>query len=333
MHTSDFFGPIPKLLKVSNPINKNERDLPFSGQVIEYFNGNIRDQATWSHDYIAYVPTGIFRESSYDGDLYHYTKGDNFKNILSSQQLWGSKIGEMNDHSEISYTKDLFLIQISNVLNGHSNSKEIIKQIKLAYDNYICKNIFSVSLSKRANLLSQWNRYSDCSGVSIGFSREVLTAARHHGWEMVEVEYDQNTQINILHEIAKNFFKEDVYSMTTSDFDKWFCNICKDSLNFFSVKFKHPGFSEESEVRLVKDGALFPCDIRKHPSGSRDYIPIDLQKGFNTCDSDLIIRYLFASPSKKPKPRMKYVYSILKQTQTKFIAVVNSGISYSWPKN
>jgi hypothetical protein len=116
----DFFGPVPKAIEVENPIQLHERYLPFSEMQVAYFDGALLDQNTRSHNFIAYVPSGIVRETSVP-DLYHYTKGANFNNIIRSQELWASQIGAMNDHSEVAYTKDLFLIQLSNILDCSSS--------------------------------------------------------------------------------------------------------------------------------------------------------------------------------------------------------------------
>jgi Protein of unknown function (DUF2971) len=327
----DFFGPVPKSIEVENPIQLHERYLPFSDVKLAYFDGALRDQYTRSHNYIAYVPAGIVREASIP-DLYHYTKGVNFNNIIQSQELWASQIGAMNDHSEVFYTKDLFLIQLSNIFDGHPDVSQVITRAQSAYDDYVCKDTFSISFSKRANLLSQWNRYSDSTGVSIGFSGTVLLAACNRGWRFVEVEYDISAQAASLLEIANRFVIANVQSMADEDFKGWFISTCKRDLDNCSVSFKHPGFKEECEVRLVKDAKLHSIELQPHPSGNRKYLPLSLSQAFqDATEADSLIRYLFTSPSQNPRPRMEEVYSLFKKTQTKFLVILDSGISYSWP--
>jgi hypothetical protein len=139
-------------------------------------------------------------------------------------------------------------------------------------------------------------------------------------------------QAALLLEIANRFVLANVQNMSDNDFKDWFISSCKYELDNCSVSFKHPGFKEECEVRLVKDAMLYSIELRPHPSGNGKYLPLSLSQAFqDVTEADSLIRYLFTSPSQNPRPRMQEVYSLLKTTKTKFLAIIDSGISYSWP--
>lgn len=178
---------------------------------------------------------------------------ENFKSIISSKELWASKIGLMNDHSEIKYTRDLFINQLYNLLENNSEKIEIISRVVKIYNEQICKNIYSISFSKRANLLSQWNRYAGQNGVSIGFNTILLEEACQYqsNFKLIEVEYETKNQVLILKKIAESFFENYDFSLSDEDFTSFFIKNFKDDLDDLTCKFKHSGFREEEEIRLV----------------------------------------------------------------------------------
>lgn len=318
----DFFGPIPKTVEISNKLNIREYLLPFNETKIQYFDGALRDQIMKAHNHITYIPTGtVYKINS--SVLFHYTKMENFKNIISSKELWASKIGMMNDHTEIEYTRDLFINQLSNLLDNRKEKVGILKKVVKIYNEQVCKNIYSISFSKRGNLLSQWNRYAGETGVSIGFNKILLeeACAYRKSFSLIEVEYETKNQILILKKIAKELLCNYDLSLSYEDFRSSFIKNFKNKLDYLTCQFKHSGFREEEEIRLV---------IRNKSSNEK-YFQFNYEEFYKrTGKLDLNFEYIFSSPNEKPKVKMNEIYNVLSQAKMKFLSIVDSGIPYKW---
>jgi len=329
----DFFGPIPSEVKINNLTNIKEFNLPFNDMIIEYYDGALTDQITKAHNNISYIPSGIINNHKTIA-LYHYTSKENFSNIISSKELWASKIGSMNDYSEIEYTRDSFLTQISNILRErkNENSRDIISRVRAIFDDKICKNIYSISFSKRANLLSQWNRYGGESGVSLGFNLLLLKEAciRDKNKNLILIEYDSKIQASILKKIAIKFLANYKHSFTDNEFSEYFLNNFKKDLDKLVCSFKQGGFREEEEVRLIieveeKDNNLLKSNIGK------EYYRFNYNKVFRESQKlDFDFEYIFSAPNENSQKRLKEIWKVLSESKMKFLSIIASEIPYKW---
>lgn len=107
--------------------------------------------------------------------LFHYTKTDNFINILDSKQLWlsGKNTGTWDDANELYYSfenlkSDLEILgpPYDKYLHG-IDEKTIIKNIEgMKQSTYI------ISFSRTPCNKNQWDEYAGNNGVSISFESE-----------------------------------------------------------------------------------------------------------------------------------------------------------------
>lgn len=321
----DIFGPIPEGAYMSEVSTRSERDFGFSSIVMMYFDGNYLGEHGKVPNYIAYMQQGEIKNGSKD-DLYHYTNGIGFNGIVTTKELRASLLGSMNDHDEISYTRERFLTQVLSLLNDNNEIKNISKKLNSLFDKYICKSTYSISFSKRANLLSQWNRYSDKDGASIGFAKRLLLEACKHpdNWKMVEIEYDAVIHTSKLKSIAVHFLNKNILNLSDDQLEEWFCESSMSKLQICASCFKHPGFREEEEVRLI-------IELKSNESDSNKYVSLDLLELFNREQSlDFNFEYIFSGPSNDNETKMKDIYNCLLREKMKFLVIIDSGIPFVW---
>lgn len=201
-------------------------------------------------------------------------------------------------------------------------------------------------------LLSQWRAYGPGGGAAIVFDTKKLEEileieAQRFEYSAViiaDIIYSDNDQklqeelsddLAILSDIAKLFFNHENLSQ------KIIFEASKGYIPFVKCisRYKHHGFSEENEVRVValptvideeylklakaKDATLMPEKERKYRSKNEKSIPyIEL---FKSDDIDLPIEKIILGPHKDKETRAAELHTMLKKTK---IEITCSDIPY-----
>lgn len=328
----DFFGPLPESVVLGNASKKPERYFGYSTAFLSYFDGDLHGESGELANYIAYIPNGTIRECR-NGYLYHYTKGENFKNIVKSKELWASKLGMMNDNEEIGYTKKTFIRHVLTLLQDKSHAPRIKILLNNSFDEHICSNTYVISFSRRANLLSQWVKYSGKDGVSIGLPKDLLTKAcdGQNTWLLVDVEYSHEVHNSTLNSVANRLLKKDITKLTQSEFDDWFSRSCVKYLQKATCKFKNPGFREEEEVRLIINVKPGSNKLKDQRNEEKQYIPLKLLDLYHKATSvDTVFHKVISGPSNDYESKMKGIQKCLQDEELKFSLIIDSGIPYKW---
>jgi len=210
-------------------------------------------------------------QSEEDIKLYHYTTARGIEGIISKREIWSTDIESMNDTKEIKYGVEVIEEEIKSAKERYEGDRlvsevflsSIEKELEnLARDRY---SIFVTCFCREGDLLSQWRGYADRGGgYSIEFKfNDSTTMVDINGNlkkpNLRRVLYDREEQkriagtlINAICEICSTFpslerdnpDKEDLWSSVASYVSK--------TLIDFAVSFKHEGFKEEKEWRLVR---------------------------------------------------------------------------------
>jgi hypothetical protein len=131
--------------------------------------------------------------------LYHYTDLAGLKGIIQSEALWATEISQLNDTTEISYSREL-LCRIADRFHASSASEYALHLAKQAATGMATApnnpRMFVASLTDDGDNLSQWRGYATQGhGLAIGFDRNVLeTSALAQGYTMVPIIYDESEQ-------------------------------------------------------------------------------------------------------------------------------------------
>ncbi|WP_144243489.1 DUF2971 domain-containing protein [Azospirillum argentinense] len=178
--------------------------------------------------------------------MYHYCSSNSFWSIVEGQAIWLSDIFKMNDYSELTWGRDVFLGVIN--ANRHAFSCDFIASIEkivLEIDDYV--RPFIASFSAEGDLMSQWRLYADdARGFSLGI--KAIEACDHWGIRLKKVLYDKEKQKHLVQNSLIELFNgwiaidENIPALidVVSEFAIDLCAL------------KNPAFFEEREYRVVR---------------------------------------------------------------------------------
>lgn len=230
--------------------------------------------------------------------LYHYTAAEGLLGMLQSRQMWATNVRFMNDTSELDYGIRLvreifdekeFVDQPSaNVRTAFGRYREgIFAMLDDAEQN---TKHFAVSFCENQNLLSQWRGYGQSGGgFALGletrslreFAAEVLpnspVTPAQIGVFLRRVIYDRSSQEGLV----RGWVRALVTSLEFHHDERLF-SLTARLLYECLVCFKHPGFHEEREWRLIQQGRVGSTDVTKVDFRARtgrivSYTPLTFQ--------------------------------------------------------
>lgn len=208
------------------------------------------------------LETGSLEKSGW-----HYTNATGLLGILETGEIWAASPRFVNDTSEMTYGLDKLREYWGEgkLFDGLTkDDKKFISDALNASEFEIqIDSTFFISTSKNGDNLSQWRNYSGSDGFAIELDLEVdlchenlvsrkdglglLEGLIFSGW--YDVSYDENSLIKRFLEIIRGFrqirlLEELKNTQTKLDFAKviLMSNI---------LKFKHPAFLHEEEIRFV----------------------------------------------------------------------------------
>lgn len=239
--------------------------------------------------------------------LYHYTSAEGLRGILGSRGLWMTDIRYMNDLSELQYATDRLASRLDARLAKGDLSPASEKFVEISR-RYLGvrdpgQSVFSVSFCEDGNLLSQWRAYrGQGGGYALGFDFVHLLRLLDKRCVLRRIIYNQAVQDRMLDGALQSF---------VSAVDQWGMEVPLDTEAFrlmnaaagafmVSVRellfsFKHPGFAEEREWRLVYSehsnprinrGASMP-EIRTFDGNIIPYIVLSLGRAIEVSNDDV----------------------------------------------
>jgi Protein of unknown function (DUF2971) len=223
--------------------------------------------------------------------LYHYTAADGLLGMLQSHQIWTTNVRFMNDRSELDYGINLVCRvfeedEFVGKLPPQDRSAFAKKKanIRLMLDDAE-KNTthFAISFCEKENLLSQWRGYGQSgSGFALGFQTDRLgefvaeprPGSNLRPEELVPVMlrrviYEEHAQKDFVRSwiraIVKSIqFDRSVNTPTQTEWPYTQLDMAVIRLLYEClVCFKHPGFYEEEEWRLIQQGRVGDQDVTK----------------------------------------------------------------------
>lgn len=215
--------------------------------------------------------------------VYHYTDQNGLFGILTSGELWATRIHCLNDRQEFHHGLEILLAAICSVSHVSPTVETLLKK---AFESVRSVNICVSSWSQEGDQLSQWRAYGKSKqGYALGLHVEDLKQrAQLAGWKFGKCIY----KIDMKRELSK-LVAEQFWSIVADHHrgDPTIQNPERLSLLLhafvfpYASFFKHEGFSEESEWRLVsppiervdplftvRPGASFPITYYKFPISS-----------------------------------------------------------------
>ena len=184
--------------------------------------------------------------------LYHYTTQNGLLGIITTGELWATKIDYLNDLTEFHIAPELAVERLRLIETNPLDERQ--KEAAIALSRAIglieVPALCTICFCSNGDLLSQWRGYSGGSyGFSIGFDLTILRSVGSRcGFDLQRCIYKKAVQSQIIKELCENYLSDEILnSYELSDIVRDFAR----ALRMFGAFFKHPAFSEEEEWRLV----------------------------------------------------------------------------------
>ncbi|WP_286241146.1 DUF2971 domain-containing protein [Neptuniibacter halophilus] len=213
----------------------------------------------------------------------HYTDVNALHSIISKQKIWLTDIRFLNDSQELikgfEIFEEILKAPITTPLLAHQDHIDISKDyiLTLIQEHQLFGSsedpIFVFSLSQEHDLLSQWRAYGD---YAIEFDEEMLSeefkTLSTCIYEPLAQKQAAVTAITEAIETVSNDF-EISRGYTQEQTDSFLC-----SLLARAALFKHDGFQEEKEARIIIDSFSEAKKIHYRARGNMliPYIELDI---------------------------------------------------------
>jgi Protein of unknown function (DUF2971) len=201
-----------------------------------------------------------------DGELiYHYCRPEAFLEIIKHKAVWMSAYYVLNDAMEREWGYSVFAGVLDELRDEFGN--DFTEQVTNAIDASTFLNVAMISCySLDADVLSQWRAYADDGrGFAIGFDPKLMKMPA----KQLRVLYERDAQVAELTGNLKHVFNNEKsigFKFDEQFKSHWF-NVGLDL-----ISYKHYGFREEKEIRLVHVSGLAPHgnSFKILPLGARD---------------------------------------------------------------
>jgi hypothetical protein len=197
--------------------------------------------------------------------IYHYCRPEAFLEIVRRQVIWSSAYYVLNDALEREWGYTIFA-KVAEELRGEFGD-EFIGPVMDAVAASTFSSVSMISCySLDADVLSQWRAYADDGrGFAIGFDPKLMKMPA----KKLRVLYDEQDQVAELTGNLKHVFEYEKSIGFKYD-DKFRSHWFNVGLDLMS--YKHHGFREEKEIRLVHTSGLIShgSSLKIRPLGARD---------------------------------------------------------------
>jgi len=172
--------------------------------------------------------------------LYHYTNINGLLGVISNCELWSSDCRFLNDGSELTYAREIFFNEVSN-LNLPTLEDDGLGYV-IPGDSLDDFQMYITCFCEEGDLLSQWRAYGKKQGYSLGFDSNLLK-----GLSDVEIFPVQYGITN-----PQEYFRQELQAARQKSahpgVSEWHQSLW--ILPRFA-RAKNPSFAEEREWRLI----------------------------------------------------------------------------------
>ncbi|CAO3434215.1 DUF2971 domain-containing protein [Azospirillum endophyticum] len=183
-------------------------------------------------------------------NIYHYTNSVGLLGIVSSHRFWATHTDFLNDPSEGAHGIHIAADMINQRINL-SDDEKLFFEIVLK-NLFVRKetDLFVVSFCHDGDILSQWRGYGNFgAGYAIGLQKKEMAPHIQFAW-LIKVIYDDARLKAVIDDVLKVFTEHLALNKERHRFAET-ADWCSEAIKFISQGFKHPGYMEENETRLV----------------------------------------------------------------------------------
>jgi hypothetical protein len=245
--------------------------------------------------------------------IYHYTGPNALLGILGDKVLRATNIAFLNDGAE--YYHALRLITEALEQGAERLPKALAEGMRARIES-VEENVpavYVVSFSRRPDLLSQWRGYGEVeSGFCIGFGIEELSRLTEGpGMLLTPCVYEEESQRRFAADLVAMLAEMHTERGGCADaaaealLDEAFAQLA-----WFAALFKHPGFAEEQEwriVRHVRDDEAADLRFFSRSTCIASYLPLSFGSEAEA------VREVWVGPSRHQHLSVQALRSLLRQ--------------------
>lgn len=187
--------------------------------------------------------------------VYHYCGPDGLLGILGSRQIWATSMRHLNDTSERTHAAEAIRAIVTRIAREKSADPAALPAA-LLIDHAEKMISYVACFSEHGDLLSQWRAYAPSEG---GFAVGIQTSSLPSGgdWLFGQCVYDcashDQAVESILRDHPKLLYPGECLDRLVDATDPEVSSLIAALLTLLALR-KHPGFREEAEWRIVRDG-------------------------------------------------------------------------------
>lgn len=181
--------------------------------------------------------------------IYHYTSPDGLLGIIQSSTLWMTDFSYLNDVEEITYGLNLAKTRFETIAPQMPTVAELLARWTKSFE-VIDERVCVSSFSHIGDSLSQWRAYGP---IAVGFDVSGLMFGYNNSVHMESVVYNRADQVRLLDlliHLCATAYNFDKTHLTPEHLDRVYEDDSGRILMLISL-FKHPGFADERELRMV----------------------------------------------------------------------------------
>lgn len=189
---------------------------------------------------------------------FHYTNENGALGILEERKMRATHIGYLNDKAEFFHAIHLVIDIIKKTAKKRLKRNQFVV-VDLVFERLrklLLPDVYVASFSENKDQLSQWRAYSKYGGFSIGFDLALLSKqVRQYGVSALKCIYDRSTQEKRLKDVVVSFYQivervSEIGAVDKKNAEAMAAGFTK-VIASIAPSFKHPSFSEESEIRFI----------------------------------------------------------------------------------
>jgi hypothetical protein len=197
-----------------------------------------------------------------DRMIYHYTSAAGLIGILKTKSIWATSHLHLNDRLEFETAAKLFGQELKQSALTEPHQRLLMRLVAERRDPR-----FVTSFSEHHDRLSQWRAYGVGEGYALGFSdtNPIFASAEAASFGLIKCEYRRPKQRELCRVLIAEFRdlmtsgrsidSPVVEQQIRTSFERYRWTY---ALALLRASFKHNGFSEEGEWRLVSQ---YPNDL------------------------------------------------------------------------
>jgi hypothetical protein len=269
--------------------------------------------------------------------IYHYTTYEGLHGIIGSQELRAANIHYLNDYTEFKHALEIASIKVEDrIRSGVKPETPLLMAVRSQLDTIRKISVCVACFSEKPDDLGQWRGYAGKSGVAIAFRyRDLHFSAQSQGFRILRCIYDNETKQRFVDHTLDDAVASYVgppgpsAEATIAMAQTLIWNI--DAL---APAFKHSGFSEEREWRLVSAPRPMNHERMGYRSTAESLIPyfkFDLRSklpGLNPTKENLGIGQIIIGPSRYQQANSDSVGGMLLRNRIDIVTIINSQVPY-----